>query len=622
MYTQNTTKHYIILFQIFQPVGVSAGSSLTLHGVGLLPPGTAVHTVVDSVDVWLANVQCSNVMAVSSSQTEDIISCTVPSNYESGFYHVDVDVQGKGFASVQPTLLRPGLLRNSSSPASRMSIYPHVFLEGVANSLSPSSGGVLGGSVLTIDGSGFSIAPSRVSVRIGEVPCAVISSTNSEIVCITGPSTVRNSGVTLSVTVNGFPLSIPQQFTYSLSATPVISSLSMQHATGGENITISGSQFGMGPQVHIVLSSESFEGIETGSECGVVTSNDSEITCILPTKPAGSYQVLVIVERLGYAKADSGSAAAITFTLGIDDFSPKSGGYGGGTVLAISGHGFPILPTLPNANAGRVNITLCDTTCSVLTSAWSTLTCTLLPSSRMNYSVNSAMSCNLTVHFNDVIATGNDEFVFSGALTPILSSIIPSIGGTAGGTTVTLTGSGFYPPAVISSDQLSTTDIVVSIDGAVCEWVNLTVTNTEIICRTSSHRTTLLANVEVTINGKGKAVDKDSPVIFEYIDLWSSQFTWGGEALPAHGESVHIRSGQTIFLDISPPVLNLILIEGALIFSDAQDLHLQAKYIFVNNGTLQVCVLHVTNIGTSYLRLLLTARQCYCSMHDLLVGWY
>ena len=540
---------------------------------------------MDSVEVWLGNAQCSNVAALSRNIRGDILSCTVP-NYESEYYHVDVYVRGKGHASVHPMALHPGRTRNTTISASESSLYPHAFLEGVIDSLSPNAGSVLGGTLLTLQGSGFSISTERVSVRVGEVPCSVISSSNSEISCITGPSTAPDTDhtVRLGATINGYPATTDLHFMYSLASTPVMSSLSTRQAAGGDNIVISGTNFGTSPVVQIVPSLESFERVQAEDECVVVFSSDTEITCTLPAKPAGRRQVLVIVEQLGYARPEMEGGAVVTYALRVDEFSPREGGYGGGLVLTVQGQGFPT-----GTDAEGINITLCETYCSVTNSNFSTISCILAPS-MVPPSPNATLSCNLTFSYNGMEATSSENFLLLDSLTPRLSSITPSLGGTAGGTRVTLQGSGFLPPAMTSSDQLQRGDIVVSIDGAVCDWTNLNVTDGEIECLTGSHRTTLKARVEVTVRGKGAALHESGAVLFEYIDLWSSRFTWGGEDLPARGESVYIRTGQTVFLDISPPQLNLILIEGTLLFSDTQDLHLQAKYIFVNNGTLQVCM--------------------------------
>ena len=567
-----------------------------LYGVGLLPP-TVMPGPVSSVAVWLGNVQCFDVRAISSSQTEDVLSCTVSTSYESNYYHVDLHVEGKGFASVSPTMLHPGDIRNSTHIAGTTSPYPYVFLQGVVNSITPSSGSISGGTRLTITGSGFCVAPERVAVRVGSVPCDIVSSSLSEITCITGPSSISavDSPVGLSATVNGNAVTIGATYTYSTSATPTILSLSSQQVVGGEILTITGMSFGVQPQVKVISSLEDL-GENLDNNCSVSASSDTEIMCTLPAKAAGTYQVLVIVEALGFARAEMEGGDMIMYTLSVDGFSPLSGGYGGGLVLTVHGYGFPTLsPDSSTADMNEFSITLCDTPCLILASNLSTLSC-VLSSNTGQHSTSSSLSCNLTMTSgDDTAAASSNAFTFADLLTPRLSSITPEIGGTAGGTLVTLDGSGFFPPGVTSANQLTASDVVVRIDGAVCEWDSMAITNTQISCRTGMHRTTLQAQVEVTVRGKGNAVSEGDPILFEYIDLWSSRFTWGGGDLPGRGDSVHIRSGQTVFLDISPPELNLLLIEGALIFSDISDLHLQAKYIFVNNGTFQV---HVDNVAS------------------------
>lgn len=57
---------------------------------------------------------------------------------------------------------------------------------------------------------------------------------------------------------------------------------------------------------------------------------------------------------------------------------------------------------------------------------------------------------------------------------------------------------------------------------------------------------------------QGSAGDAD----FEYIDIWSSPFTWGGGPLPEKGDFVVIPAGMTLLLDIDTPVLSFLLIQG------------------------------------------------------------
>ena len=71
-------------------------------------------------------------------------------------------------------------------------------------------------------------------------------------------------------------------------------------------------------------------------------------------------------------------------------------------------------------------------------------------------------------------------------------------------------------------------------------------------------------------------------VKFEYIDFWSSKWTWGGTSTPQQGEVAVINKGQTIYFDDNTPVLKgLIINGGSLIFDDNQDVHLQAEYIII-----------------------------------------
>jgi len=67
---------------------------------------------------------------------------------------------------------------------------------------------------------------------------------------------------------------------------------------------------------------------------------------------------------------------------------------------------------------------------------------------------------------------------------------------------------------------------------------------------------------------------------------WSDASTWPGGILPAAGADVRIPAGTAILLDVSPPPLKTLSIEGALEF-DRRDLALTAERMEVS-GTLRV----------------------------------
>lgn len=103
------------------------------------------------------------------------------------------------------------------------------------------------------------------------------------------------------------------------------------------------------------------------------------------------------------------------------------------------------------------------------------------------------------------------------------------------------------------------------------------------MCQTGSHQdSSVIAPIMIAVNGSGYAVGS---VNFEYIDLWSSQWTWGGDDPPEEGTLVLIDSQHTIYLDMETPVLKVLIIDNAtLIFDDNQDVTLNVEYIIVVNG--------------------------------------
>ena len=68
---------------------------------------------------------------------------------------------------------------------------------------------------------------------------------------------------------------------------------------------------------------------------------------------------------------------------------------------------------------------------------------------------------------------------------------------------------------------------------------------------------------------------------------WSDPATWPNNRVPVAGDQVTIASGQEVILDISPPELNGLTINGKLVFADESDLSLTTEWILVL-GELQI----------------------------------
>ena len=126
--------------------------------------------------------------------------------------------------------------------------------------------------------------------------------------------------------------------------------------------------------------------------------------------------------------------------------------------------------------------------------------------------------------------------------------------------------------------------MTVSIAGVACTVQ--TVTPTSITCFTGTYsQTTVQAPVIVSVVNGGNAIGS---YLYQYIDLWSSPWTWGGAAPPEEGTIVSIDSGKTVYFDTTTPILKAVD-NASLIFDDSQDVALNAEYILVvNGGRLQV----------------------------------
>ena len=93
----------------------------------------------------------------------------------------------------------------------------------------------------------------------------------------------------------------------------------------------------------------------------------------------------------------------------------------------------------------------------------------------------------------------------------------------------------------------------------------------------------VVGDVDVVTDEVGLASTAE-PVEYSYTNLWSAKTTWGGNDPPIAGDSVVVTVGEHIIMDVSPPLLHLVILEGVLAFQDKQDLMLNASYIFIHGS--------------------------------------
>lgn len=123
--------------------------------------------------------------------------------------------------------------------------------------------------------------------------------------------------------------------------------------------------------------------------------------------------------------------------------------------------------------------------------------------------------------------------------------------------------------------SLTAADLNITIGNTTCTNITL-VSATTITCTTTrpGYRPQGPLPAQLAIKGIGLALSNTS---YEFMDLWSRRTTWGGAVPPGEGDSAVVPEGTVVLLDVSPPLLHTLVVEGTLRFDEdaAEELHLQ-----------------------------------------------
>lgn len=172
---------------------------------------------------------------------------------------------------------------------------------------------------------------------------------------------------------------------------------------------------------------------------------------------------------------------------------------------------------------------------------------------------------------------------------PIVNSIFPNNGTALGGTSIILHGQNLLPTTYtkLMSMQDLAGRVYITLSGVQCAvyFVN----STQIQCVTGPRPPEYVevSVVQVLVEGYGWALIDDRAE-YLYIDKWSALTSWLNQEPPLEGDLVYIPDGQVILLDVNTPILTALIVEGALYFDRSKNLTLDASYVFVNGGLLQV----------------------------------
>ena len=285
-----------------------------------------------------------------------------------------------------------------------------------ATSLSPTSGLAAGGYSVTITGANFTnvIGSSIVTaVSFGGAPATSFTVNSSTQITAIAPAGSGTVNVTVTTAGGTSVTAAANQFTYIPAPTVTSISPNFGPQAGGTSVTITGTNLSGATAV-------TFGGTPA---TGYTVDSATQITA---TSPAGTGPVDVRVTTAGGTSAISGvDQFSYLATPTITSIAPTAGPQAGGTAVTITGTNF--------IGTTGVNFGVSAATGFTVDSATS-ITATAPPGT-------GTVDIRVSNTVGTSPAVGADQFTYVAA--PSVTSISPTAGPTGGGTTVTITGTGF-----------------------------------------------------------------------------------------------------------------------------------------------------------------------------------
>ena len=283
-------------------------------------------------------------------------------------------------------------------------------------SVSPTSGPGGGGTTVTITGTGFAGA---TAVTFGGTAATGYTVNSASQITATAPA--GSGTVDIRVTTPGGTSATTAADQYTYVPAPTVTSVSPTSGptAGGTTVIITGTGFAF---------ASGSGAVKFGAANAIYTINsNTQITATAPGNSAGTYDVTVTT-----AGGTSATSAADQYTYVsapmVTAVSPNRGPTAGGTTVIITGSGFAFANPTGAVKFGATNATYTINSNTQITAT---------------SPANAAGTYDITVTTpgGTSATTAADQYTYVSA--PTVTSISPTAGPTAGGTTVTITGTGF-----------------------------------------------------------------------------------------------------------------------------------------------------------------------------------
>jgi hypothetical protein len=261
-------------------------------------------------------------------------------------------VSGTTAVTVQVTVITPLGTSNATSFDYLTPAAPAV------TEVSPSTGVLYGGTLVTIAGSGFTGA---TEVDFGATAGGGLTVVSDTSLTVVAPSASAGEVTVTVITPQG---NATGQFTYAAAPPPQVSAVSPSSGglAGGTIVTVTGTAFTGATEV-------AFGSGNPGT--GLSVLSDTELTVVSPAAPSpgGTATVDVTVSTpAGASPAVSGDQ--FTYQLEVTGVSPAIGPPTGGTVVTVTGAGFSGATSVSFGGVAGTNLTVqSDTQLTVTTPA-------------------------------------------------------------------------------------------------------------------------------------------------------------------------------------------------------------------------------------------------------------
>jgi hypothetical protein len=371
--------------------------------------------------------------------------------------------------TVDVTVVTPG----GTSATSAADQFTYVAAPAVTG-ISPLAAPTAGGAPVTVTGVNLTGA---IAVYFGTSPAAIISDTATQIVTISPAGVAGTVDVTVVTAGGTSATSAADQFTYAEAPAPLGITPATGPTTGGTTVTITGMALANATAVYF------------GTALAMIVSDTpTQIVVTSPVGVAGAVDVTVTTAGGTGSMGNGFTYFAATAAPTVTGVNPMVGPTSGGTTVMITGTGFTDATAVMFGAQAATSFTIVSDTQITTTS----------PAGAAGI-----VDVTVTTPGGTSAASAADQFTYTAAAVPAVTSIAPNSGFEAGGDTVTITGTGFTSDATVAFGGHAATNVVV-------------VSGTEITCTSPVVAAgTGLVDVKVTTgNGTSATVTADH---FTYV---------------------------------------------------------------------------------------------------------